>query len=370
VINLCQPQAGEAELAAIGEVLDSNWLGVGPRVAEFEQAFAAYIDRPKPEVLAISSCTEGLFQAVLALGIGPGDEVVLPTVSFLGAAHAVRAASARVVLCDVDPHSLNPTAEHVERAITPATKAALVLHYGGSAGSIVEIAELVRDRSLLLIEDTACAMGSFVRGRACGTFGSIGVWSFDAMKLMTTGDGGMVWCRSPEVAEGIRSSIRMGVGSSGFDRRGDSPGWWEVDPQGLGRRATMNDVAAAMGIVQLGHVPAFLERRREIAAAYDAALGDLDWLRAPPSETGAARYYYWVQSEPSVRDRLATHLLERDVYTNFRYWPLHRTEMYGSGDLLPGADRAAASTLLLPMHQGLGDADVDRVIAEVRAFSP
>jgi dTDP-4-dehydro-2,3,6-trideoxy-D-glucose 4-aminotransferase len=371
MINLCQPQTGEAELAAIEGVFASNWLGVGPRVEEFERSFARYIGKPATEVLAVTSCTEGLFQAVAALDLGPGDEVVLPTVSFLGAAHAVRHSGARVVFCDVDPITLNPTAEQIEAATTPATKAALVLHYGGRPGSVAEIAELLESRSLLLIEDSACALGSFLDGQACGTFGDVGVWSFDAMKLMTTGDGGMVWSRDPEVAERIRRSIRMGVGSSGFDRRGDSSRWWEIDPQGTGRRATMNDVSAAMGLVQLQRVPDFLGRRREVAAAYDAALVELPWMSTPGrGKPDWAPYYYWIHTAPGVRDRLATHLLECGVYTNFRYWPLHKTPMYGSGEALPGADLAAESTLLLPVHQGLSDSDVTRVIEATRAFHP
>lgn len=371
MINLCQPQAGEAELAAIEEVFDSSWLGVGPRVEEFERSFGEYIGKPAEEVLALTSCTEWLFQAIAALGLGPGDEVILPTISFLGAAHAVRHSGARVVLCDVDPVTLNPSAEHVEAAITPATKGALILHYGGRPGAVAEIAELLKDRSLLLIEDTACALGSFYEGRACGTFGDVGVWSFDAMKLITTGDGGMVWARDPEIAERIRRGIRMGVGSSGFDRQGDSPRWWEIDPQGIGRRATMNDVAAAMGLVQLRRVPEFLRRRQAIAAAYDIALGDLPWVGVPgEGEPKSARYFYWIHTQPGIRDRLATHLLERGIYTNFRYWPLHKTQMYGSDAALPGADLAAESTLLLPVHQSLSDSEVARIIKEIRAFSP
>lgn len=371
MISFCQPQVGAGELDAIREVFLSSWLGAGKRSAEFEREFAKYVHAQPSELLTISSCTEGLFQAVAALDIGPGDEVILPTISFLGAAHAVRASGAEVVLCDVDPETLNPTVEHIERAITPATKAALLLHFGGDPGDIARIAELLRQRSLSLIEDAACALGSFVDGRACGTFGDVGVWSFDAMKLLTTGDGGMVWCRDPTIADRVRVGIRMGVGSSGFDRSGSSSRWWEVDPACLGRRATMNDIAAAIGLVQLERVPSFLDRRRRVAAAYDAALGGLSWLKVSAGiGPEAARFYYRIQVDPHLRDSLAVHMLERDVYTNFRYWPLHRTSMYESGGEFPGADLAAASTLLLPVHQGLSDVDVDQVIKAVGAFAP
>ena len=205
----------------------------------------------------MSSCTEGLFQAIAALDLAPGDDVVLPTVSFLGAAHAVRSAGAEVVLCDVDPDTLNPTVEQVESAITQSTKAVLILHYGGDPGVVARIAELAEQRGLVLIEDSACGLGSFVDGRACGTLGDIGVWSFDAVKLLTTGDGGMIWCRRQAMAARIRQSIRLGVGSSGLQRRVGSPEWWKIDPSMTGRRATMNDIAAAMGSVQLEQVPDF-----------------------------------------------------------------------------------------------------------------
>jgi dTDP-4-amino-4,6-dideoxygalactose transaminase len=370
MINLFQPSAGDAELAAIGEVFASNWLGTGRRAEQFEQAFGEYVGRSPKELLAITSCTEGLFQAVSALGLGRGDDVVLPAISFIGAAHAVRNAGARVVLSDVDPVTLNPTVNQIAEALTPTTRAVLILHYGGGLGEAAAIAELASQRSLSLIEDAACGLGTFADGRACGTFGDIGVWSFDSMKVMTTGDGGMVWCRSAEIADRIRSSIRLGVDSSGFGRRTDSSRWWEIDPQSVGRRSAMNDVAASMGLAQLERLPDFLRRRHEIAASYDAGLEDVPWVSVSGRVGSSARTFYWIQTTPALRDKLAVHMLERGVYSSFRYWPLHKTRMYESGDSFPGADHAAESTLMLPLHQGLVDADVEKVLEAIHAFDP
>jgi aminotransferase len=368
MINLLQPSVGAAELSAVEEVFRANWLGAGERLEHFERRLSQYLGCPPAGVLTISSCSEGLFQAVEALGLGMGDEVILPSVSFLGAAHAVRTTGARVVLCDVDPRTLNPTIDHIESAITPATKAVLILHYGGHPGDVVAIAELARQRSLFLIEDAACSLGSFVDDRACGTFGEIGVWSFDAVKLLTTGDGGLIWCRSEALASRMRRNIRLGVGSSGL-QRATSSRWWEIDPATIGRRATMNDVAAAIGLAQVDKLPGFLRRREEIAAVYDTQLSSVPWLtlpEKPPART--ARFYYWIQMPIEYRDRLAAHLLQRGVYTNFRYWPLHRTQMYGGGGAFPGADTAAESTLLLPVHQGLSNDEVDRVVDTIQTF--
>ena len=190
------------------------------------------------------------------------------------------------------------------------------------------------------------------------------------MKLLTTGDGGMVWCRAPDTSERIRRSTRLGGAPSGFDRRTRTPRWWEVDPPALGRRSTMNDVAAAIGLAQLDRLPAFLSRRREIAAAYDEALAGFSWLALPgQAPDGVARTFYWVQTSEQTRTHLAAYLLERGIYTTFRYWPLHKTQLYRDDAEFPGADRAAASTLLLPMHQGLSDAEVEQVIEAVRAFA-
>src|SRR5438046_174149 len=142
MINLFQPNLGKAEVEVIREVFASNWLGPGARAQAFEQMFAKYIGCPANEFVAVTSCTEALFQTIVALGIGPGDEVILPSVSFVGAAHAVRSSSSQVVLCDVDSATLNPHIEHFERVITEKTRAAILLHYGGYAGAVAEIANL------------------------------------------------------------------------------------------------------------------------------------------------------------------------------------------------------------------------------------
>lgn len=369
MIQFCQPDVGESELAAIREVFSTSWLGTGPRVTELEAAFAAHLDRSADDLVAVTSCTEGLHQAFATLGLGPGDEVVLPSISFLGAAHAAHATGARVVPCDVDPRSLNPTVAHVEAVLGPATRAVCVLHFAGAPGHVAEIARLAAARGIALVEDAALATGTRVGDRACGTFGDIGVWSFDAMKTITTGDGGMMWIRDEDRVADVRAAIKMGVGSSGLDRTVQGGNWWEVEPVGVGRRAAMNDVAAAMGLVQLERLETFLTRRADVASRYTDAIGRLGWLQPlAPRPPGSAWTYYGVQTAPGLRDHLAQHLLAAGVYANFRYWPLHRMAMYPASIPLPGADAAAARTLLLPLHPSLSEADVDAVIGALGTF--
>lgn len=372
MINLYQPSLGQAELAAVADVFADNWLGSGPRTREFEAGFAGHLGVDAEQLLFLNSCSAGLFLAMELLKLGPGDEVVLPSASFVAAANAVVATGARPVFCDVDPRDLNPTAEHVARAIGPRTRAVVVLHYGGYPGRIAEIAALCRARGVRLVEDAACAVASSAGGTRCGTFGDIGVWSFDAMKILVTGDGGMLYVRDRELAHRARSLAYHGlVHASGFAAAGRTERWWDLELVGLGRRVIGNDLTAALGTVQLGRLPAFVARRREITAAYDALLADAEGVRLPPPLPAGhvtSGYFYWVQLDPAIRDRVAATLLRRGVYTTVRYAPLHRVPAYGAVDAeLPGTEEAAETTLLLPLHQGLGDEDVRTVARELRA---
>lgn len=372
MINVFQPSLGEAELAAVAEVFASNWLGSGPRTRAFEEQFADHLGVDADQLLFTNSCTAGLFLAAELLELGPGDEVVMPSVSFVAAANAVAATGARPVFCDVDPRSLNPTAEHIEQALTDRTRAVVVLHFGGDPGEIAAIARLCRARGVPLVEDAACAVASTVDGQRCGTFGDIAVWSFDAMKVMATGDGGMLHVRDPELARRARVLAYHGLARpSGYASARVSSRWWELDVTDFGRRVLGNDLTAAIGTVQLRRLPEFVERRSAVAAAYDTLLADAEGVRRPPRPAAGAtssHYFYWVQLDPAVRDRVAATLLERDIYTTFRYPPLHRVPAYGTDHPeLPGTDEAAESTLLLPLHQALTDEEVATVARELRA---
>ncbi|MDT0446484.1 DegT/DnrJ/EryC1/StrS family aminotransferase [Streptomyces johnsoniae] len=371
MINVFQPSLGAEELEAVQEVFESNWLGHGPRTRDFEARFAEHLGVEPEHAIFINAATAGLFLATELLGLGPADDVVLPSVSFVAAGNAVAATGARPVFCDVDPRTLNPTVEHVERALTPRTKAVLLLHYGGLPGDVAAIADLCRARGIRLVEDAACAVASTVDGKACGTFGDLGVWSFDSMKVLVTGDGGMLYVRDAELARRARRLAYYGIEQvSGFAAAKVTDRWWELNVKDFGRRVIGNDLTAAIGAVQLRRLPSFVERRREISRRYNELLADVEGVRLPPALPAGhvgTHYFYWVQMDPAIRDRVAGDLRDRGVYTTFRYPPLHKVPAYG-GDAgeLPGTEAASESTLLLPLHQGLPDADVQTVADELR----
>lgn len=371
MINIFQPSLGDRELEAVGRVFESNWTGRGKLTKEFEERFAAHLGAPPKRVRSVSCCSEGLFQAAELLGIGPGDEVVMPSISFVAMANSVMARGAQAVFCEADRRTLNPTAEMIEAKLTPKTKAVSVLHYGGVPCEMDEIMELVRSRGLHLIEDSACAVSSSYRGKACGTFGSAAAWSFDSMKILVTGDGGMLYFHDEELAQKAEEAVYLGLETtSGLASRAEQR-WWEFQISSFGRRAIMNDISSAIGLVQLDRLPSFIARRKEIHERYDRELADLDGLLTPPplpDHSVSSYYFYWIQTEPEHRDALAHFLRERDVYTTFRYFPLHHVDRYGCSDSLPETDAITASTLNIPIHQAMSDDDVTQVVEAIHDY--
>jgi aminotransferase len=372
MINLFQPTLGDDELAAIREVFESAWLGRGKRTEEFERRFAEHLGVDAGHVRSIPSCTDGLFLSMELLEIGVGDEVILPTVNFVGAGNAVAASGATPVFCDVDSRTLNPRLEQIEAVVTERTRAILLIHYGGLPADIEAICAFARQRGIAVIEDSACSISSTVGGQRCGTFGDIAVWSFDAMKILVTADGGMLYVRDPELAARAETLTYLGLETkSGFSQAASASRWWEFEISSFSRRSIINDVTAAMGLVQLDRLPGFIERRREVHERYTRELADLDWLELPPAVPDgreSSYYFYWLQLEASARDALAQQLLDKGIYSTFRYYPLHLVEGYGSRTSLPEAEAAAHRTLCIPMHHGLTDEEVAAVISGIRSF--
>lgn len=260
MINVYQPTLGKEELEAIENVFESNWLGKGKRVAEFEEKYAKHIKSYKDLVLTTNCCSEGLFSSMYLLDIHAGDEVIVPTISFVGAGNAVCAHGAKLVLCDVDPHTLNARAEDIEKVITPKTKALLLLHYGGIPCEMDEIMALCNKYNIKVIEDAAAGVCSFYKGKALGTFGDMGMWSFDAMKILVCGDGAMLHFKTPELRKKADRWLYFGLETKSGYENSVAQKWWEFDISCFGHRAIMNDITAAMALEQLKKLPMYMTK--------------------------------------------------------------------------------------------------------------
>tara|TARA_R110001583_G_scaffold19578_1_gene76461 strand:+ start:1150 stop:2283 length:1134 start_codon:yes stop_codon:yes gene_type:complete len=372
-INIYQPSLGKEELGAIEEVFKSNWLGKGSKTDEFINKFAKKLTTSPDFLLPISSCTEGLFQAI-DLYVNKGDEVILPSISFIGAINAVVSKGGIPVFCDCNPRTLNIELKHIKPKITDKTKAIITLHYAGVPCDIEHITNFCNQRNIKVIEDNANSPFSRVNTKSTGTFGDIGLWSFDAMKQLVMGDGGMIYCNDKKDMEHLIHSTYLGLKTnSGFSNNIDQK-WWEYDVSMPGRRCITNDIQAAIGIEQLKKIDSQLIRRKQIHNTYTNTLQKLEWLDVPqeiPTTNESSYYMYHIQTKDKKdRDLLAKYLRKYKVYTTFRYYPLHWVNYYKSyfNEELPGTEYAANHTLCIPLHQSLSNKDVSYIIKLIKDF--
>lgn len=372
MINVYQPTLGKEELEALEKVFESNWLGKGKRVAEFEEKYAEHIKSSKDLVLTTNCCSEGLFSSMHLLDIQPGDEVIVPTISFIGAGNAVCAHGAKMVLCDVDPRTLNARAEDIEKVITTKTKAILLLHYGGVPCEMDEIIALVKKYNLKLIEDGAAGVNSFYKGKAVGTFGDMGMWSFDAMKILVCGDGAMLHFNTPELRRKADRWLYFGLETKSGYENSVAQKWWEFDISSFGHRAIMNDITASIALEQLKKIPMYMEKRAYVQKFYDESLAMFSWLDLPPAlpeYVQTSYYFYHVQIKNGKRDLFAKFLRENGIYTTYRYYPFHRVPGYGVTGNFPNADYAADNTLNLPIHQSISQEELEYIVEKVKKIN-
>ena len=374
VINLFQPCLGSDELVEVGKVFESNWIGKGPKVAEFEKQFAEHLNCKPEQVLSTTSCTEAIFLSTKIFDIKHGDEVIIPTNTFPSVASAVMESGAKIVFCDINLQTLNVELKHFQDLINENTKAIYVTHYGGYPTDMDEIVDFCRENNIKVIEDTACAVSSRYKGQSCGTLGDMAFWSFDAMKTLTTGDGGMIYFKREEDRTEGAEWLYLGLPAkekSGLDKSSNSnEGWWEFNVTKPGRRAIMNDITAAIGLAQLNKLPMFIEKRAKIDSLYRKELAEVSGLLLPPVPEfnhESSFYFFWIQTEK--RNELARYLLDNGVYCTFRYWPLHKIELFNKeGVELEFANRASEITLNLPIHQSMTDDDVKYICELISNF--
>lgn len=371
MINVMQPTLGREELEALEKTFASNWIGKGKKVAEFEEMYAKHIGSTKANVLSTNCCSEGLFSSMHLCDIKQGDEVILPSVSFIGAGNAVCAHGAKMVLCDVDKRTLNARACDIEKVITKKSKAILLLHFGGIPCEMDEIMDLAKTYNLKVIEDCAAGVCSNYHGKALGTFGDIGMWSFDAMKILVCGDGGMLHFNDPALRERAEKWLYFGLETKSGYENSVAQKWWEFDVSSYGHRAIMNDVTATIAIEQYKKLPMYMAKRKAVHDYYTENLKDLAWIDLPPEipeNCTTSYYFYHIQIKNGKRDELATFLRQNDIYTTYRYFPLHRVPGYHADGYFPNTDYAADNTLCIPIHQSLSESEVEYIVDKIKEF--
>jgi dTDP-4-amino-4,6-dideoxygalactose transaminase len=372
------PDIGEAEIAEAVDSLRSGWITSGPKVQRFERSFAEFLGGV--ECVAVNSATAGLHLALEALGIGPGDEVIVPVHTFTATAEVVCYLGARPVFVDVEPESLTLDPDAVEAAVTPRTRAVMPVHYAGRACAMARLAAIAGRHGLAVVEDAAHALpATACGGRLVGTLGTTAtVFSLYATKTVTTGEGGMIATRSPDLARRARVMRLHGINRDVFDRYQGKGSNWYYEVVAPGFKYNMTDLAAGIGLHQLARAHAMRDRRAAIAAAYDHAFRGLPLELPAPAEPGElhAWHLYVIRLRPEARinrDELIAGLREQGIGTSVHYVPLHFhpywREQFGlRQDEFPVSTDAYARMVSLPIYTRMGDADVRRVIAAVRAL--
>ena len=377
-LPFAQPEIGEEEIAEVVDTLRSGWVTTGPKTKRFEQAFTEFLGDSTIESIAVNSATAGLHLALEALGIGPGDEVITTTHTFTATAEVVRYLGADVVLVDIDPNTLNIDPKLVEAAITPRTKCIMPVHFGGLAVDMLEILDIARRHNLRVVEDAAHCLPSTIEGELIGTLGSDAtVFSFYANKTITTGEGGMLCTRNPELAKRAKVMRLHGMNRDAFDRFTAKVPSWYYEIVAPGFKYNLTDIAASLGLHQLKRARGFQARRAEIASAYQEAFADLPLILPPDAPAGDMHSWHLYvlrlrDDAPLSRDALIEALFAAGIGCSVHYIPLHLhpywRERYGlKPEQFPHSHKAYEQMLSLPIYTKMSDADVDRVIAAVTA---
>jgi dTDP-4-amino-4,6-dideoxygalactose transaminase/ribosomal protein S18 acetylase RimI-like enzyme len=364
MISVFGSKVGEEELAEVKDCVDRQWLGTGPKTKQFEQDFSKR--QGYPNTILVNSGSNALQLAMTLLKLPPGSDVIVPSFTWVSCAHAVVLAGHHPIFCDVDLETLNPTVETIQAARTPNTRALMVVHYAGKPVNMKPILEL----GLPVVEDVAHAVDSKIDGRYCGSFGALGVFSFDAIKNLAMGEGGAVTSRDPAMAERARMLRYCGIGKSGFEAStGNKDRWWEYNIAEFYPKFLISDVLAGIGLAQLRKLETLQATRKKIWDAYQKAFAGLDWLKRPVDAAANEQhsYFTYVIRIPK-RDRCAKTLYDRGIYTTLRYHPLHLNPIYKSTAKLPNSERLNEDALSIPLHPNLSDADVEKIITEVRAL--
>jgi perosamine synthetase len=374
MIPVARPYIGAEEEQAVIDVLRSGWVTQGPRVAEFEEKFSEYIGCDYS--VAVSSCTTALHLALLASGIGPGDEVICPSLSFIATANSIAYTGATPIFGDIDLATYNLDPTRLEEAISPRTRAILIVHQIGLPAEMNELLAVAAKHGLTVIEDAACAIGSEYDGKLIGKpIGTMACFSFHPRKILTTGEGGMITTSDAKLAERLRRLRQHAMSLSDVVRHNAKQISSETYDE-VGFNFRMTDMQAAIGLTQLGRLGDFLKRRRYLSARYTKALQNLPWLQTPVVPLNCRHNYqsYMIRlvgDFAARRDAIMQDLLEKKISTRRAIMATHRELPYQSERwerCLTQTNLVADTGLILPLFHQMTDSEQDYIIEAFQAY--
>ncbi len=367
MIPVFKPSFGEEELEALREPFKTGWIGLGPKTREFEEAFAKYIGTKF--AVALNSGTAALHLALKVLDV-EGMEVVTTPLTFVSTNHAILYNGGIPVFADIEPDTLNIDPSEIRKNITPKTKAILVVHYGGHACDMDPILEMAKAMNIRVIEDAAHGCGGEYKGQRLGSVGDLACFSFHAVKNMSTGEGGMITTDDPELYGRLMKLRWMGISKDTWSREEkDKKYSWYYNVEEVGFKYHMNDIPAAIGLVQLKKLDRMNQKRKEITDRYNRSLKGLKWLETPTIKPYAKPSHHNYVIKAEKRDQLNIYLQEKGISTGVHYIPNNHYEMYHAfPGQTPVSDTVWKKLLTLPLYPDLKEEEVDLIIHEIKEF--
>lgn len=370
LIRLSKSCLGEAEKLAVKCVLDREYLGMGAEVQEFEQALKEFFGRP---AVCVVNGTAAVHLAVQACGIGQGDEVLVPSLTYVASFQAVSATGAKPVACDINPETCILDWRDAERRITPQTKAVMPVHYSGGVGALDEIYAFSQRHGLRVIEDAAHAFGTIYQGKRVGGFGDIACFSFDGIKNITSGEGGCIVTDDGDVLRKVQDARLLGV-EKDTEKRYTGQRSWEFDVTAQGWRYHMSNIMAAIGLEQLRAFPQMAESRQRLACRYDDLLRNHPRIQLLQRDYDFVVPHIYVVRLKDVSDRklLQARLLQQGIQTGIHYQPNHELSFYRNSAALPlpVTDAVFPELLTLPLHPDVTLPDVEHICMQLKLLLP
>ena len=367
MIPVQQPSLGKEELDAVGKVFESRWLGMGFTVKEFEGELERFLGAK--HVIAVNTGTSALHLALDTIGVGPGDQVIVPSLTYVAPVQAIVACGAIPVFCDVQTDTLNMDPGDVANRVTATTRAILPVHYGGRVCRMEEILEIARKDDLRVVEDAAHAYGSTYQGRKVGTLGHVTCFSFDPIKNITCGEGGAVVTDDDELAKRVVVKRILGIDKDTWNRYQKERSWfYEVVTPGY--RYHMSNINAAIGLAQLKKFDAFLQRKREIVQRYDEAFLAVDGLKLLSHKLDEMfPFFYVARVREGRRDNLMKYLKENGVGSGVHYIPNHLQPVFAKYRTeVPVTEEVWQEIITLPLYYEMSDESFERIIQLVGEF--
>ena len=370
MINIFQPSVGKESILGLEEVFNSNWLGRGAQVSTFEEKLSDFLKVSGQNIHTIACATDAIFGVFRILNFRTTKkEVIVPSISFPAVASAIVEAGLKPVIVDVDPLNGNVSLDSVKQALNGQTAAVFITHYGGIPVDVEKLRKIIGS-DVYILEDAACAFGTFINGKACGTLGDFGCWSFDAMKMLVAGEGGACHFSNEELSKKAKEYFYLGLpvsGKSGLDKASGTTRWWEYQLESPGRRSMFTNINAAIALPQFSALQENFTRRDSIRKQYCKVLdshSSIKYCKQDQIDVEYSNYFFTIFSDE--RDKLAKYLKDNNVYTTFRYFPLHEINIfkeYSRGEL-DGARKFSENALNIPIHHSLTTSDV-RLICDL-----